>query len=55
MGKSPLGYLRMRLDRAPGMRRAQDLSALGFYVIDAYRYNPIAGPRYMESNIQGGS
>ena len=51
-----LGYVRMRLDTVPGMDRAQDLySSLNFYEIDAYRYNPIPGARYMELNLQGGS
>jgi hypothetical protein len=42
----------MRLDTVPGMERAQRLyCALGFYEIDAYRHNPIAGARYMELNL----
>jgi ribosomal protein S18 acetylase RimI-like enzyme len=50
-----LGYRWMRLDTVPGMEKAQGLyQALGFYEIDVYRYNPIAGARYMELDLQGG-
>jgi ribosomal protein S18 acetylase RimI-like enzyme len=49
-----LGYARMRLDTVPGMDHAWSLyHALGFYEIDAYRFNPIAGARYMERVLVG--
>jgi ribosomal protein S18 acetylase RimI-like enzyme len=44
-----IGYSCVRLDTVPGMLRAQGLyRGLGFREIEAYRYNPIPGTRYME-------
>lgn len=44
-----LGYKKMRLDTVPSMQKAQKLYCLtGFYVIDAYRENPIEGAMCME-------
>jgi GNAT superfamily N-acetyltransferase len=44
-----IGYARMRLDTVPKMDSAQRLYAsLGFREIEAYRYNPEPGARFLE-------
>jgi ribosomal protein S18 acetylase RimI-like enzyme len=47
-----IGYARMRLDTMPKMDSAQRLYAsLGFREIEAYRYNPEPGARFLELTL----
>jgi GNAT superfamily N-acetyltransferase len=47
-----LGYRRMRLDTMPKMGGAQRLyESLGFRDIEAYRYNPEPGARFLELEL----
>jgi GNAT superfamily N-acetyltransferase len=50
-----LGYKKLRLDTLAKMAKAQQLYySFGFYEIDAYRYNPLAGTIYMEKDLYNG-
>ena len=47
-----IGYRRMRLDTMPVMDKAQALYAsFGFREIEAYRYNPEPGARFLELDL----
>lgn len=47
-----LGYTAIRLDTVPHMPAAIKLyKAAGFYEIEPYRFNPIAGAIYMEKQL----
>ena len=47
------GYARMLLDTLPSMLEAQRMyEDLGFVDVSAYRFNPIAGTRYLELRLR---
>jgi len=48
-----LNYKKMRLDTLPSMKSAIELyKKVGFYEIDAYRFNPIEGTLYFEIQLE---
>lgn len=48
-----LNYNKIRLDTLPDMIQAQNLyRSLGFYEINSYRYNPVAGTVFMEKILK---
>ncbi len=51
-GAKRMGYRFIRLDTVPDMESAIQLYlSAGFYEIEDYRYNPIAGARFMEYKL----
>jgi ribosomal protein S18 acetylase RimI-like enzyme len=47
-----IGYRYIRLDTLPQMGAAHELyRSLGFREIDAYRYNPVPGTRFLELDL----
>ena len=48
------GYRLMRLDTHPWMKEAEALyKSVGFYEIEAYRFNPIEGVKFFELELKG--
>lgn len=48
------GYRLMRLDTHPWMKEAEALyKSVGFYEIEAYRFNPIEGVKFFELKLDG--
>lgn len=48
-----IGYKFIRLDTVPKMREAIALyKSFGFYEIEAYRYNPVKGAKFMEFELK---